>query len=573
VQVDKVYQGATVYRQGTDYNVVTVVSPNDGIDWSLVGPGVNEPVAGTEYSVDLTCAQPPIAGVAKIVGPVASNSGRTSGQHESVTGYSALPRADVDFAGQRNLVFPIVQTNNGWNSVLHITNFDTRGSCSVTVTLYQSPSGFSDPSFGQFIRLLGRGETWHIDLAAQGVPAGWVGQAWVSSDCDVAATVDRLKPTQPWGDPVNMALTNQALPTQAGNTVQALPLIFQAFNGWNTGMSIANLDAFAPANVTITYYNSAGVTVGTDSRVIQPRAMEFVYRPATTDVGIGGFGSALVTSTSPVLVAVDSVKYTGTGDDVGQALGYVAQRGVIGAGLLFMPLFQKQGLLSGGNDNSGVAIFNAGNFAGTAQLFVFDSSGALVAPTLVFPVVANVPPKGQFIFYAPNYAEMPGGFQGSIVVATAAEHLVGVSNNVNYDVTFDGSAAFNMPFNQFALVTGADRAATAGAGDGTADFDVTGNLGFTTAVAIPTLFRLVEGPASPEDVSFADPTTTPDTQIIAAPVPAGSATVTVPGYWRADVAPVGFNNPVRVEWYYDVNNNGLLDVFDILLDVDEFNVS
>jgi hypothetical protein len=301
--------------------------------------------------------------------------------------------------------------------------------------------------------------------------------------------------------------------------------------------------------------------------------MEFVYRPATTDVGIGGFGSALVTSTSPVLVAVDSVKYTGTGDDVGQALGYVAQRGVIGAGQLFMPLFQKQGLLSGGNDNSGVAIFNAGNFAGTAQLFVFDSSGALVAPTLVFPVVANVPPKGQFIFYAPNYAEMPGGFQGSIVVATAAEHLVGVSNNVNYDVTFDGSAAFNMPFNQFALVTGADRAATAGAGDGTADFDVTGNLGFTTAVAIPTLFRLVEGPASPEDVSFADPTTTPDTQIIAAPVPAGSATVTVPGYWRADVAPVGFNNPVRVEWYYDVNNNGLLDVFDILLDVDVFNVS
>jgi hypothetical protein len=387
----------------------------------------------------------------------------------------------------------------------------------------------------------------------------------------VAATVDRVKPTQPWGDPVNMALTNQALPTQAGNTVQALPLIFQAFNGWNTGISIANLDPLNAANVTITYYNSAGVTVGTDSRVIQPRAMEFVYRRATTDVGIGGFGSALVTSTSPVLVAVDSVKYTGTGDDVGQALGYLAQRGVIGAGQLFMPLFQKQGQLSGGNDNSGVAIFNAGNFAGTAQLFVHDSSGARVAPTLVFPVVVNVPPKGQFIFYAPDYAEMPGGFQGSIVVATAAEHLVGVSNNVNYDVTFDGSAAFNMPFIQFTLVAGADASGTAGAGDTTVDFTVTGNLGFTTAVAIPTLFRLVEGPGSPEDVSFAVPPA--DSQVFAAPVPAGSSFVTVPGYWLSDVGPAGFNNPVRVEWYYDVNNNGLLDVFDILLDVDEFNVS
>jgi hypothetical protein len=128
------------------------------------------------------------------------------------------------------------------------------------------------------------------------VPEGWVGQAWVSTDCHVAATVDRVKPTQPWGDPVNMALTNQALPTAAGNTVQALPLIFQGYNGWNTGISIANLDPNAAANVTITYYNSAGVAMGTESRAIQPRAMEFVYKPATTDVGIGGFGHALVTS-------------------------------------------------------------------------------------------------------------------------------------------------------------------------------------------------------------------------------------------------------------------------------------
>jgi hypothetical protein len=48
-----------------------------------------------------------------------------------------------------------------------------------------------------------------------------------------------------------------------------------------------------------------------------------------------------------VLVAVDSVKYTGADQDVGQALGYLAQRGTPGVGQLFMPLFQKQGQLSG----------------------------------------------------------------------------------------------------------------------------------------------------------------------------------------------------------------------------------
>jgi hypothetical protein len=85
-----------------------------------------------------------------------------------VSGYSALPREDVRIGNQHNLVFPIVQTNTGWNSVLHVTNFDSKSNCGVTVTLYQSPSGSSDPSFGQFTRLLNRGETWHIDLANRG---------------------------------------------------------------------------------------------------------------------------------------------------------------------------------------------------------------------------------------------------------------------------------------------------------------------------------------------------------------------------------------------------------------------
>jgi hypothetical protein len=578
-QGDNLFLGA-IGAGGADYIVAVPTAPPArlNIDWT---PGGAEPAPGTTYTVTVTCPGPitqgtgigPIAGVAKIVGPVAAPTGRSSGQQEAVSGYSALPRDDVRIGNQHNLVFPIVQTNTGWNSVLHVTNFDSKSNCGVTVTLYQSPSGSSDPSFGNFTRLLNRGQTVHIDLADEGVPAGWVGQAWVSSDCHVAATVDRVKPTQPWGDPVNMALTNQALPTVAGNTVQALPLIFQGYNGWNTGISIANLDPANTANVTITYYNSAGVAMGTESRAIQPRAMEFVYKPATTDVGIGGFGSALVTSNRPVLVAVDSVKYTGADQDVGQALGYLAQRGVVAAGQLFMPLFQKQGQLSGGNDNSGIALFNAGVLSAFVSIEFRDSSGARVAPTLAGPITATIPARGGFIAYAPSYGEMPGGFQGSVVV-DAAGLVVGVSNNVNYDVTFDGSAAFNMPFNQSALVTGADAQGNAVAGDGTADFTVTGNIGFTTAVAIPTLFRLVEDPVLyPEDVSFNAPPGA-DSQVFAATVPAGSATTgAVSGYWRANVGPAGFDNPARVEWYYDINNNGVLDPFDILIDDDVFNVN
>mgnify|MGYP000656047131 CR=1 FL=1 len=541
-------------------------------------PGVSLPLAGTQYTVEITCGGPivqsfgaPIAGVAKIVAPVASAAGRTSAQHEAVTGYTALPRADVDFAGQRNLVFPIVQTNNGWNSVLHITNFDAAGNCSVTVTLYQSPSGFSDPSYGQFIRLLARGETWHIDLAAQGVPAGWVGQAWVSSDCDVAATVDRVKAAQPWGDPVNMALTNQALPTPAGNLTQALPLVFQAYNGWNTGISIANLNPVFAANVTITYYNSAGVAVGTDSRVIQPRAMEFVYRPATTDVGIGGFGSALVTSSQPVLVAVDSVKYSGTDDDVGQALGYVAQDGTVTPhDQLFMPLFQKQGLLSGGNDNSGVALFNAAGLPARVGLELFDSSGAPVAPTLGGPVVADIPAHGQFIFYAPNYAEMPGGFQGSVVVTqwTGIGPVVGVSNNVNYDVRFDGSAAYNMPRSvAFDLLCDVD--ANPAAGDGTADCTISGFLGTGVVPGgVPILLEIDDGDGSVDDFTF-DPavalagTPDPASDVLALNTNSDGSFV-ASAYWVTDGG-VATQFSFDVNLYYDVDGNGALGPNDLLI--------
>jgi hypothetical protein len=481
-------------------------------------PGPAEPADGTSYIVEIRCVGAtfpalgvPIAGVAKIVAPVASNSGRTSAQQEAVSGYSALPQTDVEIGGQHALVFPIVQTNNGWNSVLHVTNFDTRSNCSVTVTLYQSPSGYSDPSFGQFIRLLRRGETWHIDLAEQGVPAGWVGQAWVDSDCQVAATVDRVKPTQPWGDPVNMALTNQALPQGAGNRVQALPLIFQGYNGWNSGISMANLNDLAPATVQITYYNSAGVAVGTESRVIQPRAMEFVYKPATTDVGIGGFGHAVVVSTQPVLVAVDSVKYTGIDQDVGQALGYVAQSGTdIPHGQLYMPLFQKQGLLSGGNDNSGVALFNASDRPVRVSLVFYSSTGSPTAPTLTAPIIASIPAHGGFIAYAPNYGEMPGGFQGSVVVTQldGLGPIVGVSNNVNYDVQFDGSAAYNMPRAQGWELTCTTEAnpqpGTTGAA-GAADCTLSGMLGPGEVLGGAPILLHVDDNLTVDNMSFVLP--------------------------------------------------------------------
>mgnify|MGYP001347355106 CR=1 FL=1 len=549
--VASVSQGATVFTSPADYSA-TVSATTIQIDWSADG---NEPASGSTYTVVVDCPEIPLSAVVKTVSPVASMNARTSAQQEIVSGYSALGGDDVDPSGAQ-YVFPIVQTNNGWDSVLHITNFGN-GLCPVTVTLYESPSGYSDPSFGTFTETLAPGQTWHIDLLAEGVPAEWVGQAWVSaSACPVAATVDRIKATQPWGDPVNMALTNQAMRVDDGNTTQALPLIFQSYNGWNTGISIANLSTTTAANVTITYYNNAGVAVGTDSLTIQPRAMEFVYRPATTDVNIGGFGQALVTSSQPVHVAVDSVKYTGTGQDIGQALGYLAQGGATLQQFLSLALFQKQGGLGPSNDNSGVALFNTGNTSADVQLALRDASGALVAPTLTAPVATTIPAHGGFIFYAPDYAEMPGGFQGSVLVYVASEsQVVGVSNNVNYDVQYDGSAAYNMQVTGLFDILTAQLTCTVGqspaAGDDTADCTVTATVG-PTPFNWPLVFEVDD--SGDDDFSFS---ASSDVNTQATTTDA-SGTASAQLYWRTNTTS-GSGFSVTVNVYYDVNGNGQLD--------------
>src|SRR5690606_36050475 len=107
-------------------------------------------------------------------------------------------------------------------------------------------------------------------------------------------------------------------------TVKFGPLVFRDYNGWNTGINIANLSG-ETNKVTVTYYNYAGNAVATERVTIPPRAMEYVYTPATGNFGLGDsqITAVRIDGDNPLVAAIDEVKYLG-GQGEGHAMSYPA---------------------------------------------------------------------------------------------------------------------------------------------------------------------------------------------------------------------------------------------------------
>lgn len=438
-----VSQATTPYSWPTDYTW-TQVGTTLNISWAP--SPAPEPTGGSAYTVQVAynfpCRPARISAAVKLVAPAPSSNGRTASTHQMVTGHTALAKGQ---AVGSTIVVPIVQANySGWKTILHITNFGS-SPCAVTANFYQNPSGSLTHTANQTVAA---GATWQLDVQTV-LPSGWLGSARITgTGCALAASLDRIKPQQPWGTTVNMALTNLGLPIgQLTNTVY-VPLVFQAYFNWNTGLAVTNAGP-NPATVTINYYGTNGGLLATSSLgPILPGAMGFDYL-----TGSGGqLAQAVITSTQPITVSVDAVKYTGGGPDVGQALSSMGINGPLGTipvmPALRIPLFQKAGV--SGNDTSGIQIWNGGGAAATVNVDFFDSSGAPVPPsTFTLPGIA---PNGAVTVYAPTVGPLSANYQGEVrITVTAGGPVVAVTNNVNYDVQYDGSAAFNVATSQRSL--------------------------------------------------------------------------------------------------------------------------
>jgi hypothetical protein len=352
-----------------------------------------------------------------------------------VTGYAAIAEVDLDAASETTSsgwFLPIVQTNSDWNTIIRIANFQEAGTVTAQIQLYPNGNQLGGAGAEKTLSVsIPAGGHVGIDLLAEIGEHGWVGYASVTANGPVGVLAHRSKPS------TSMALTNLAVAAdreaESGPQLLSAPLLFSAYNGWNTGINLANVSD-GPAEVTVSYYETGGSFLREESFTLQARSMEYLYTPGNVDQE-GFVGSATISSTAPVVGAIDEVKYETT-----EAMSYMAS--LVGQMSAAIPLVLKEDPQTGRHDNSGINVANLNQSAPQdIEIVLFTDTGD---PLLDSPIILTLPPGGSNFLYLPFIEEVPAGTVASARLRSAdPQGFVAVSNNVNYAVAGDGSVVFS----------------------------------------------------------------------------------------------------------------------------------
>lgn len=352
-----------------------------------------------------------------------------------VTGYTGIALADVQTAtanGSSGWFLPIVQTNSDWNTTLRIANLHPTATTTARVEFYPNGNQLGGAGITKTVSVtIPAGDAVHINALTELGVTGWVGYASVTADRSVGVLAHRSKPT------AIMAITNAAVAADRladnGPFRSVAPLLFSAYNGWNTGINLANV-ADRQASVTVRYFETGGAFVREDILSLPPRSMRFLYTPG--NIAQEGFvGSATIESDVPLIGAIDEVKYETT-----EAMSYLASS--VPQSNAAIPITFKQSPVDGQNDNSGINIANLNtNAEQRVEVTLFSDTGMAV---LSEPIVVTLPAGSSAFVYLPFVESLPAGTLAAARLASADPlGFVAVSNNVNYAVSGDGSVVFN----------------------------------------------------------------------------------------------------------------------------------
>lgn len=389
------------------------------------------PKPGAPVRLEAAC---PLAASVKEVTPNVRDSPWSDGA-SVVTGYTGISDTDVDTATASSAAgwfLPIVQTNTGWNTIIRIANLHPTTTTTARVDLY--PNGNQQGSDGvtrSILVSIPSGGHADIDVLRELGVTGWVGFASITADRPVGVLAHRSKPS------ARMAITNVAAAADRSSTASrffsSAPLLFTAYNGWNTGINLANV-ADTQADVTVRYYETGGSFIREENVILTPHSMQFLYTPGNVDQQ-GFVGSATIESSVPVIGAIDEVKYQTT-----EAMSYLASS--VPQTDAAIPIVFREQPSSGRHDNSGINIANLNpNAEQTVEITLTSNAGASI---LNEPIQVTLPAGGSEFVYLPFVDTVPPGTVAAARLTTADPlGFVAVSNDVNYAVSGDGSVVFN----------------------------------------------------------------------------------------------------------------------------------
>ncbi len=189
----------------------------------------------------------------------------------------------------------------------------------------------------------------------------------------------------------------------SGSTTAYAPVLMKSYYGFNTALTVQNVGT-NPASVTVTYSNGA-----TNTQTVPAKASQLFYTPNEAGIPAGWLGAAKIVATGSTIVAL--VNESDVNNRAASYTGFVSGGLKANAPIVLKTYY---------GFSTSITCQNIGT--GLANVTATYSNGATESKT-------NVPINGTALFYQPNTAGLPAGFNGSAVISSNQNIVCVVNEN------------------------------------------------------------------------------------------------------------------------------------------------
>ena len=224
-----------------------------------------------------------------------------------------------------------------------------------------------------------------------------------------------------------------------------------AFSGTRTAYAVQNTDTVNSANVTVTYKNSAGATVGTDTKSISAGGKQSFIACDKTPAGFSG--SAQVASSGPAIVAIAKAFKPADGNYGTAFLG--ASAGASKIALPYVRYTSDANFATGNFQRTFIAIQNIGGSAVANVLVKYlDKDGTVIGTHTIASIPSGskansnasnaIGNAAKLLEFGNPVSNVGGGFGGAVIIeGPAGSQLIAIGRVASSAPTGDVAEDYN----------------------------------------------------------------------------------------------------------------------------------